>query len=324
MAPIAPKTWWLRIRLWLLMVVLFSIIYALISTVGYLLGIGNVLFYGIFAIGLIFFQYLIGPSIVGWSMRVKYVTEKEEPELHKIIGELAKEAKIPKPKVGISQIQIPNAFAFGRWKSDGRVCVTEGILKLLDKKELRAVLGHEISHLKHKDVAIVTLLSVIPLICWFLARGALFSGNDRKGSAAIIGMFAFIFYFITNLLVLYVSRIREYYADIGSISLGNEPHSLASALYKLVYGAAKAHPQALKQVEGIKAFFANDVSRARYEITELSQLDLDNSGTIEAEELEALKNKHIKLGFFDRLMEVMSTHPNMLKRIKTLAQYEHG
>ncbi|MCX6774755.1 MAG: M48 family metalloprotease, partial [DPANN group archaeon] len=236
-----------------------------------------------------------------------------------IVARLAKKAGIPKPRVGISDVQIPNAFAFGRWKSDGRVCVTKGILDLLSKKELEAVLGHELSHLKHRDVIFITLISVIPMIAWFVANATMFSQSDKKGSTAIIGIFAFIIYFFTNLLVLYGSRIREYYADMGSVSLGSEPHQLATALYKLVYGAAKANPQSLKQVEGMKAFFANDISNAQNEIRDLAQLDLDKSGTIDPDELEALKNKQIKLKPLDKLMEVMSTHPNMLKRIKALS-----
>jgi heat shock protein HtpX len=316
----APKTWWLRIRLWLLMTVLFGIMYALVAVVASLLGITSFLFYGIAAFGFILLQYMIGPSIVGWSMKVKYVSEKEEPELHKMIEELAKEAGIPKPRVGISQIPIPNAFAFGRWKSDGRVCVTQGILNLLNKHELRAVLGHEMSHLKHRDVVIITLLSVIPMICWIAARGALWSSGDRRGNAAVIGIFAFILYFVTNLLILYASRIREYYADAGSVSLKNEPHYLASALYKLVKGSARIPRAQLKQAEGMKAFFANDVSRAHDDVLNLTELDIDKSGTLEEHEIAILKGKHIKLNTLDKLMEIMSTHPNMLKRIKVLAE----
>ena len=251
MEKVAPKTWWPRIRLWLLMTVLFGIMYALIAVVASLLGITNIFFYGIVAFGFILLQYLIGPSIVGWSMKVKYVTEKEEPELHKMVAELAKEAGIPKPRVGISQIPIPNAFAFGRWKTDGRVCVTQGILDLLNKKELRAVLGHEMSHLKHRDVVIITLLSVIPMICWIVARSTIWSSGERRGSAAIIGIFAFLLYFITNLLILYASRIREYYADMGAVSLKNEPHYLASALFKLVKGSSRIPKAHLKQAEGM-------------------------------------------------------------------------
>jgi len=122
-------------------------------------------------------------------------------------------------------------------------------------------------------------------------------------------------------LVLYASRIREYFADRGSIELGTRPAVLASSLYKLVYGSARMTPEALKETEGLKAFFANDPSQARKEIRELAQLDLDKSGTLEAGELEQLRMRPIRLTVGDRLMELMSTHPNMLKRIKQLSLY---
>jgi len=190
----------------------------------------------------------------------------------------------------------------------------------LSKKELRAVLGHEMSHLKHRDVVIITLLSVIPMIAWMIAWNTIWSHGDRKGNAAFIGIFAFLIYFITNLLILYASRIREYYADAGSVSLKNEPHSLASALYKLVKGSATIPKAQLKQVEGMKAFFANDVSRAHDDILNLTELDLDKSGTLEEHEIAILKQKHLKLSPLDSMMEILSTHPNMLKRIKALAE----
>jgi len=122
--------------------------------------------------------------------------------------------------------------------------------------------------------------------------------------------------------VLYASRIREYFADRGSVELGNSPSSLASSLYKLVYGSARTDKESLKEVEGLKAFFVNDPSQAMNEIKELRSLDLDKSGTIDASELEALRNKRVRLGFGDKLMEAFSTHPNMLKRIKRLSTYQ--
>ncbi len=138
----------------------------------------------------------------------------------------------------------------------------------------------------------------------------------------LIGLAAFLFYFVTNLLVLYASRIREYFADQGSVLLGNKPSSLASSLYKLAYGAARMNKEDLKEVEGLKAFFATDPSRALKEIRDLKTLDMDNSGTIDALELETLRNKNVRLGFGDRLLEALSTHPNMLKRIKRLSEYK--
>jgi heat shock protein HtpX len=258
-------------------------------------------------------------------MKIKWVSEREEPELHRMVAELAQRAHLPKPKVGISQLAIPNAFAFGRTKWDSRVCVTQGILNLLSKDELKAVLGHEMSHIKHRDMIVITLLSAIPLIMYWIAWSMMFRGmlgGQRQGCAIslIVGLGAFALYFITNLLVLYGSRIREYYADKGSVELGNEPHHLATALYKLVYGNArfKGKPE-LKQMEGVKAFFVNDPSRAWSEIKELSQVDLDRSGTIDSYELMELRSKTIKLGSADKMMEILSTHPNMLKRIKHLS-----
>jgi heat shock protein HtpX len=120
--------------------------------------------------------------------------------------------------------------------------------------------------------------------------------------------------------VLYVSRIREYYADLGSVKLGNMPHDLATALYKLVYGNARyKNSEELKRVEGVKAFFVNDPSRAWNEIRELKQIDRDMSGTIDYDELMELRQKEIKLRSGDKLMELFTTHPNMLKRIKHLS-----
>jgi heat shock protein HtpX len=310
--------------MWLLVAVLFAILYAVVVMIGSYLGIANFYFYLIFSLALMYIQYMLGPRIVEWTMRVKYVGKEEYPKLHQMVEGLAQAAKIPMPRIGIAQIALPNAFAFGRGLKDGRVCVTEGILKLLNENELRAVLGHELSHLKNRDVLTITLLSVIPMIMYRIAWQFLFFGrrrNGRGGNTVLIGLAAFLFYFITNLLVLYASRIREYFADRGSVQLGNNPASLASSLYKLVYGAARMDKDSLKEAEGLKAFFVNDPSRALNEIKELRQLDLDKSGTIDPAELVFLRSKKLNLGLGDKLLELLSTHPNMLKRIKELSKY---
>ena len=316
---------WLQTRMYLLVILLLGILYGVFVGIGELTGSGGPMAYIILALVFLGFQYLIGPAIVGWSMKVKWVSEKEAPELHQMVAELAEEARLPKPKVGISELNIPNAFAYGRTQRDGRICVTRGILSLLKREELRAVLGHEMSHIKHRDMAIITLISAIPMIMYWIAlstmfRGA-FGGRRQGGSyAALIGLGAFLLYFITNLLVLYGSRIREYYADLGSIELGNEPHHLATALYKLVYGNARFKgKEEMKEIEGVRAFFLNDPSRSWYEVRELSQVDQDMSGTIDAMELMDLRQKEVKLSTSDKMMELFTTHPNMLKRIKHLS-----
>ncbi len=314
----------LQLRLYLLLGLMLGIFYLIILGVSYALGWHNLIFYAVLAVGLVFVQYLIGPWMVSKLMKVKYVSEQEQPELHQMVAELAKEAGIRKPRVCISEVDIPNAFAFGRTRGDARVCVTRGIMRLLSKEELRAVLGHEISHVKHRDMVLITVLSVLPMICYFIALNLLFAGmfGGRRGGDNIlplIGLGMLVVYFITNLLVLYGSRIREYYADRGSVSLGNPPRQLATALYKLAYGNARAPKQALKQAEGIKAFFVNDPSRAMIEIKELKEIDADMSGTIDAGELAALRTRPIRLSTGDKLMELLSTHPNMLRRIKHLS-----
>jgi heat shock protein HtpX len=310
---------WLQTRMYLLIGLMFAIVYALIATVASSVGVSNFLFYAILAVLMLFIQYLVGPNLIELSMGISYVSEEEAPELHQMVSDLALKAGIKKPRVAVSRIKVPNAFAFGRSISDGRVCVTEGILKLLSRDELKAVLGHELSHIKNRDVATMTMLSVVPIICWYIAWSFMFSGRRDRGNAILIGVVAFILYFITNLLVLYGSRIREYYADRGSVALGNAPHQLASALYKLVYGSARAPKDAIKQMEGYKAFFLNDPSKAMAELNELSEIDSDMSGTVDREELLNLRGKEIKVGSADHLMELLSTHPNMLKRIKHLS-----
>jgi len=318
----------LQTRMFLLIAVMFAVLYGVITLVGTLMGVGSALVYIIIALGFILLQYLISPAIVGWTMKVKWVTEQEEPELHKMVAELAQEAHLPKPKVGISQINVPNAFAYGRTQKDGRICVTQGILKLLNRDELKAVLGHEMSHIKHRDMAVITLLSAIPMILYWVALTTMFSGSSSTGRGRkssgnyglLIGIGAMVLYFITNLLVLYGSRIREYYADKGSVELGNQPNQLATALYKLVNASARSRDKkAQKQVEGAKAFFVTDPTRSMTELSELSQIDRNKDGVIDQYELLTLRQMNIKLSFWAKFTELFTTHPNMLKRIKQLA-----
>lgn len=316
----------LGVRMFLLVAVLFAILYGVITAVGSLMGINNALFYLVLAFVFLGIQYLVSPALVSWTMRVKWVSESQSPALHRMIADLAQRANLPKPRVGISELSIPNAFAFGRTQRDGRICVTRGILNLLNEEELKAVLGHEMSHIKHRDMAVITLLSAIPMMLYWLAWNMMWGGlggNRRQGEggyAALIGLAAFMLYFITNLLVLYGSRIREYYADRGSVRLGNQPHHLATALYKLVHAGVQSYnKKELKQVEGARAFFVNDPSRSWHEVRDLSQLDHNQSGTITQNELLELRQREVRLGFGDRLLELFTTHPNMLKRIKQLS-----
>jgi len=309
----------LTLRIWLATALLFGILYAIITVICTYLGFGTPLIFAIMAVVVVFAQYMLGPKMVEAVMHVHYVSPQEAPNLHAMIDELAMNAGIPKPKVGIAETSIPNAFAFGRTKGDGRVCVTRGILNLLDEEELKAVLGHEISHIRHNDMAVMTLISVVPLICYWIFISTLFGGN-RDSNAGAIGAVALVGYLLGQLLVLFVSRVREYYADEGSVEIGGKPHKLASALYKLVYGSVNLDKRAVKEVEGVKAFFVNDISDAQNEISDLRQLDTDMDGVISERELAELRNMDTNIGTGSKIMELLSTHPNMVKRIKRLAE----
>ncbi|MEG3224770.1 MAG: peptidase [Methanobacteriales archaeon Met13] len=316
------RNFMLTLRLWLATILLFGVLYAIITLIGYYLGFGGPLLFGVFAVVIVIAQYLLGPKIVETVMHVHYVSPEEAPDLHAMVEELAINANIPQPKVGISEVNIPNAFAFGKSKRDGRVCVTRGILSILDEEELKAVLGHEISHIRHQDMAVMTLISVVPLICYYIFISTLFSDGDRDSGAGIIGLVALGGYLVGNLLVLFVSRVREYYADQGSVEIGGNPHKMASALYKLVYGTAAVDKNQVKEVEGVKAFFVNDISDARNEIADLKQLDENMDGVISQEELAQLRDTPIKIGTGSKIMELLSTHPNMVKRIKKLSEMD--
>ncbi len=315
----------LQLRMWLLLTAMFGILYAVAVMAGTAIGVRNFYFYLGLSVFFMWVQYMIGPKIVEWTMHVRYVERNEYPWLYAMVEDQARMARIPVPRICVSSMALPNAFAFGRGIRDGRVCVTEGIMRLLNEEELKAVIGHEIAHIKNRDVLTITLLSVIPIILYRVAWHFLFFGgrrDDRNNNTALIGLLAFVFYFITNLLVLYASRIREYFADRGSVEFGNRPEALATALYKLVYGSARMGKHGLKEAEGLKAFFINDPSKAMQEIRDLQQLDVDRSGSIDPDELSRLQHMTVRLNFSDHLMEALTTHPNMLKRIQHLAQMQ--
>ncbi len=307
-------------RMGLCIMLMFALIYALLTVIMFATGMISPVFFALLAFLIVLAQYFFGPKIVEKTMRVKYVSKSEHPGLHAIVTDLAMRANIPKPKVGVSEMPIANAFAFGKSKKDGRVCVTSELLRRLNEKELRAVLGHELSHIKHKDIVAITMLSVIPMICYFVYISFFWSsffGGRRSGGTMAIALAAFLTYLLTNMLVLYASRVREYYADQGSVELTNDAPALASALYRISVEDARVDRRTLKRIEGMKAFFASDPSRARKDLTDLRQADLNMDGHLDKYEVEAFA-KESRITSADRIMEMFSSHPNIVKRIKRL------
>ena len=316
--------WKLRLRLFLTNVLLFSGLYIIIALIGWYLGIGRWQLYCAASFFIIFLQYWFGPSIVKRSMNVRPLSEQEAPHIHQMVQELADEAGIPKPEVGLSEINIPNAFAYGRTKRSGHIAITRPILGLLDRDELKAVLGHEMGHIKHNDMIVTAAVSVIPMICYYIAISFMFSGNDDdNGLGIVIGLLGWVFYFIGQLLVLFISRTREYYADAASVEFGNRPAALVSALYKLSYGASMCSEQTIKEVDGTRAFFVTDVNKAEGDLSDFRQIDFDGDGKISDEDLRKLNNSKIKITKSSGVAEIFSTHPDSLKRVKRLAEYEY-
>lgn len=316
------NTWKLKLRMILTSVVMFTIVYFLIMLVGLYLGVSSWKLYFGASLVIVFLQYWFGPSLVKRSMNVRPLSEAEAPHIHQMVQELADAAGIPKPEIGLSEINIPNAFAYGRSSRSGHIAITRPILGLLDCDELKAVIGHEMGHIKHNDMIVTAAVSVIPMICYYIALSFMFSGDNDNGGGIIIGILGYVFYLIGQLLVLFISRTREYYADEASVDFGNRPAALVSALYKLSYGAASCDKQTISEVNTNRAFFINDVNNARHDVSDFQQIDFDGDGKISNDELRRLANSDVKVSRKNGLMELLSTHPDSLKRVKRLAELE--
>lgn len=196
-----------------------------------------------FAIITNFISYFFSDSMVLAAYRAKQVLPEEDPRLYSIVSELASTAKIPTPKIYKVNTAMPNAFATGRNPQHAAVAVTEGILRTLDDRELRAVIAHELSHVKNRDILISCIAATLAGAIMMLARiGFWFGGgrNNRNNSNAIIALLLLILAPIAAALIqMAISRSREYIADSDGARMSRDPLALASALRKLAYGNSK-------------------------------------------------------------------------------------
>ncbi len=197
----------------------------------------------IIAIIMNFISYFFSDSMVLAAYKAKPVSQEQDPRLHSIVTELAMEAKIPVPKIYKINTNMPNAFATGRNPQHAAVAVTEGILRLLDDRELRGVLAHELAHVKNRDILISCIAATLSGAIMYLVRmGLLFSGgrNNRNNSNLIVALLLMILAPVAaSLIQMAISRSREYIADADGAKISGDPLALASALRKLAYGNSR-------------------------------------------------------------------------------------
>ncbi|MBN1323098.1 MAG: zinc metalloprotease HtpX [Methanotrichaceae archaeon] len=276
----------------LTMVLLAAVYLAFLAFLAYM-GTSQsfmILIAGIF----IFAQYFYSDKMVMWSTGARIVSESEEPELHGIITRLCAVADIPKPRVAVVNMSIPNAFATGRNPSHAVVAVTTGLRQRLNQGELEAVIAHELSHVKNRDMAVMTIASFLSTAAFFLVRNMIFfggMGGDRRredsgGAFIAIWLVSLAVYIVSYLLIQALSRYREFAADRGSALITGQPSLLASALLKISGSMERIPKEDLRKVEGMSAFFI---------IPAISR---------------------------SSLMNLFSTHPSVEKRIAALERIE--
>jgi heat shock protein HtpX len=219
---------------------------------------------GIIGLGVAWFQWYNSDTMALKAMRARVVTPEEAPELHGMIDRLCAMADMPKPRVGISYTDLPNAFATGRSPSRSAVCVTTGILDRLTSEELEGVLAHELSHVAHRDVLVMTVASSAGIIAGMLTRGAQFGAifgrrdsNNPAGAASFLVALAvsIVVYAVSFFLTRLLSRYRELSADRAGAYLTQKPSALASALTKITGQIAAIPTRDLRAAQSMNAFF---------------------------------------------------------------------
>jgi len=281
----------------------------------------DLLLLGIFVVGFNIIQWLIAPYLIDAIYRVREVSPSEKPELHEMVDRLSQKSGLKKPRVMVAGIPIPNAFAYGSPLTGSRVAVTSELLNTLDGEEVEAVIGHELGHLKHRDVQVMMFVSILPAIFYFIGYSMMWSSAGRRdeggsGGAAAVGMASILMYFILTLFTLYMSRLREYFADRHSATIVEDgPRKLSEGLAKIVDSTHKLkHSRKnVGSVGSFKALFISDPDRV-----EADSAAISSAVGYRADQrlVENVLRREVTAS--DRLVELLSTHPNIVKRLRAL------
>jgi len=250
----------------LLLVLLYGAVIGLLIAFGVSLAIVLVL-----AVAFMFVQYWFSDKIALFGMHGHIVTPEQAPQLHGVIDRLCALADMKKPRVAIADTDVPNAFATGRSPNSAVVCATTGLMRRLDEPELEAVLAHELSHVAHRDVAVMTIASFLGMVAGLITRIMLWTGllggfgggnrNNNQGgdNAALVELavlaVSVVVYAISFLLTMALSRYRELAADRSGALLTGRPSALASALVKVTGDMARIPTRDLRSAESFNAFF---------------------------------------------------------------------
>ena len=270
-------------------------------------------------------QFLISPFITDLTMKFFYKAkwDKELPEyLNKFIDEVCEKHQMKRPKIGYIDDGAPNAFTYGHTKNDARIVVTRGIFELLSEEEVKAVVAHELGHATHYDMLFMTVAQLVPIVMYAIYEATIDAkqeksssdNSDNKGDYSfIIGIIAYILYIISNYIVLYLSRTREYYADAFSIEETENPNALASSLVKVGFGLiTNRQPEDKVSTKSINALGLFD-SKASKSLVVMTNNNVDDKKKIKNAMKWEMWNPWAKW------FELNSTHPLISNRLLAIS-----
>lgn len=239
--------------------IILGILYVVFLSILHYVGVGYIPL-AFIAGAMIMAQWYFSDKIVLWTSGAKIVSKEEYPQLHNFVENLVNKNGIPKPKVAVVNSGVPNAFATGKSPRSSLIAVTTGILGLLDDEELEAVIGHELTHVRNRDVLVLTLASAFSTVAWYLAQFGFFGGyqsrNRESGNGtAIVILVAIVTWVVSFLIIRAISRYREYSADRGGAIMTGKPDKLANALMKISGKMNKIPANELQKVQKMNAFF---------------------------------------------------------------------